>query len=395
MLDLAGLRLPVVSFLARLPAAVCPTGTLLLVTTRSGIGAAGIVAGALWAGQAVGGPLIGRIADRRGQRRVVLVAAVVNAALLAALVVTALARQPLAAQAVCAALAGCTVPQVGPLTRSRWVALADGHPHGRELVGRALSLDAVLDEVSFVAGPALAGILAFAVDPAGGLVLSAVLIAVFGVLFALHPSAPTPTRATAPALTLRRSAAGGPRLLSPALCVLITLTVLQGLFFGSANAGVNALAAGDSGVAGLVWSVLGATSAVSGILTGALFGGTSLTLRLRLALLAQSVLVLPLLAVTSALPATLTLAGMGLAVAPNLISIFGLAERAAPVDRMGEAMTLLASGLIIGQGIGALAAGQLAATHGCTAAFALTAVAAALALVTSLTLSGPLRRLTR
>ncbi|MFI1379318.1 hypothetical protein [Embleya sp. NPDC020886] len=42
-------RPAVVSFLARLPAALCPTGTLLMVTSLSGIGDAGLVAGMLWA----------------------------------------------------------------------------------------------------------------------------------------------------------------------------------------------------------------------------------------------------------------------------------------------------------------------------------------------------------
>jgi predicted MFS family arabinose efflux permease len=371
VLDLAGVRLPAVSFLARLPAALCPTGTLLLVTSRDGIAAAGLVAGGLWVGQAVGGPLIGRIADRAGQRRIVLAAALVNAALLVGLVAAVLTRRTLAVQAACAALAGFTVPQIGPLSRSRWVALADGHPHGRELVDRAISLDAVMDEVSFVTGPALAGLLAFAIDPAASLLVAAVLIAVFGTLFALHPSAPAGTPP-------RRGAAVDP-LLNPALRVLLALTLFQGLLFGSANAGVNALSTGDVGAAGLIWSALGATSTVAGLLTGALLGRVGLVRRLRFALSAQALLVLPLLTVHGLLGATFALAALGLAVAPNLISVFSLAERAAAPSRLGEAMTLLASGLIIGQGLGALAAGRLAQAHGPTAAFALTTAAAALA----------------
>ncbi|MBD0692976.1 hypothetical protein BG452_11975 [Streptomyces sp. CBMA123] len=47
----AGPRLPVVSFLARLPAALCPTGTLLMVTALGGVGRAGVVAGVLWTGR--------------------------------------------------------------------------------------------------------------------------------------------------------------------------------------------------------------------------------------------------------------------------------------------------------------------------------------------------------
>ncbi|MFH9347579.1 hypothetical protein [Kitasatospora sp. NPDC017646] len=39
---LAGPRLPVVSFLARLPAALCPTGTLLMATVLGDVGRGGV-----------------------------------------------------------------------------------------------------------------------------------------------------------------------------------------------------------------------------------------------------------------------------------------------------------------------------------------------------------------
>src|SRR5207244_205784 len=62
-----GPGLPTVAFLARLPAGLLPSGTLVTVTALAGIGRAGVVAGALWAGQAAGGPLIGATADPRGR----------------------------------------------------------------------------------------------------------------------------------------------------------------------------------------------------------------------------------------------------------------------------------------------------------------------------------------
>ncbi|WP_158754596.1 hypothetical protein [Streptomyces sp. NRRL F-2580] len=58
---LGGTALPLHAFLARLPAALCPIGTLLLINARDGIGDAGAVAAALWLGQALGGPVIGRL----------------------------------------------------------------------------------------------------------------------------------------------------------------------------------------------------------------------------------------------------------------------------------------------------------------------------------------------
>jgi MFS family permease len=370
--SLAGPRLPVVSFLARLPAALCPTGTLLMVTALSGIGDAGIVAGALWVGQTAGGPFIGRLADRRGHRPIVLSASGANGVVIVGLVAAVLTQAPLLVQTALALLTGFTVPQVGPLARTRWIRLGAAHPRGRELVPKALSLDTTLDEVSFVAGPALVGILAWGLHPAAGLLFAAGLIAVFGVLFALHPTAPKGVRA-AGAVTSR--------LLTPALTVLFTMTVLQGMVFGATNAGVNALAEGDPGIAGLIWAAMGLTSSVAGVVLTALPGRPDLTLRLRLAVLAQAVLALPLLTVDSGAGAALAVAAIGIGVAPNLIALFGLAERTAPVGRMGEAMTVLGAGLIVGQGVAAIAAGQLADAFGFSAAFVLTCAAAGAALL--------------
>lgn len=101
--QIAGPALPVISFAARLPAAICPIATLLMLTELDSIGTAGIAAGMLWTGQAVGGPFLGRYADRRGHRPVILAASLANAAALALFVAAALTGTPLVVQAVLAA----------------------------------------------------------------------------------------------------------------------------------------------------------------------------------------------------------------------------------------------------------------------------------------------------
>ncbi|MER7106796.1 MFS transporter [Streptomyces sp. NPDC000229] len=372
----AGAGLPVISFLARLPAALCPIGTLLMLTELNGIGRAGLVAGMLWTGQAVGGPPIGRLADRLGHRPVILVASLANAATIAALVASVLAGTPAAVQALLAALVGLTIPQVGPLSRTRWIVLTRSRP--AELTGRALSFDTMVDEVGFMAGPALAGTVVVLVHPVAAMVLAAALIAVFGVLFAVHPTAPR--------------GGGGPRtagvrLLSPGLLVLFAMALLQGMVWGGANAGVSALAKhlGAFGAAGFVWGAMAVTSALAGLVTTAMPGPWDLTVRLRLAMVAQAALLFPLLAVDGHVGAAVAVAGVGFAVAPHLIALFGLAERVAPVARMGEAMAMLGSGLIVGQGVAALASGQLAQRWGHGAAFTFSCAAGVVAVAVALT----------
>ncbi|MEU6864053.1 MFS transporter [Streptomyces sp. NPDC046876] len=379
VLALGGTALLVHAFLARLPAALCPIGTLLLINERDGIGDAGAVAAALWLGQAVGGPVIGRLADRRGHRPVLLAACAANAAVLAALVAAVLAGLPLPARLTLAVAAGLTVPQVGPLARARWARLAAGD---KALLDAALSFDTTLDEASFMIGPALAGILAVTVHPASALLLAAALILLFGSLFALHPTAPpgattTPPGATDPAPS---SGAQAPvRLWSPALALLFAMAVLQGAAWSSANTGVNALAEtrGAPGAAGLVWAAMAVTSSAAGFVTVARPGSADPAVRLRLTITAQALLTLPLLAVSGLVGAAFAVAGIGLAVAPHLIALFALVERAAPAERLGEAMTVLGSGLIVGQGLAAAASGPLAQAYGHRAAFAVACAAAA------------------
>ncbi|MFF1409831.1 MFS transporter [Streptomyces sp. NPDC058289] len=376
---LGGRALPAYGFLARLPAALCPIGTLLLINERDGIGDAGTIAAALWLGQALGGPFIGRLADRRGHRPVLLVACAANAAVLLALVAAVLGGLPLAARIALAVAAGLTAAQVGPLARARWARLAG---EDKALVGAALSFDTTLDEVGFMVGPALAGILAVTVHPASALLLAAALGLVFGTLFALHPTAPGPTvpGPTAPGPTGSGAAARGDvRLWSPGLALLFVVAVLQGASWSGANTGVNALAVavGSPGAAGLVWAAMAVTSSVAGFVTVARPGTAGLTVRLRRTIAAQALLTLPLLAVSGLWGAAFAVAGIGLAVAPHLIALFGLVERAGPARRMGEAMTLAGSGLIIGQALAAAVSGPLAAAYGYRAAFAVSCAAAA------------------
>lgn len=213
VIALGGPLLPVLSFLGRLPTAMCQLGSLLLVAETSGsLTTAGLVGGALAAGQTAAGPLIGRLADRHGQRTVVLAACWLNAFAVAALVAAALAGTATVPLALTGLLAGATVPQIGPLARTRTVALARRARADERLVGAALSLEGTLDEVSFVLGPALVGLAAAVAHPALALSLAAGLLAVCGSAFALHPTARVlqPARAVKDAPKPAESAGGTP-----------------------------------------------------------------------------------------------------------------------------------------------------------------------------------------
>ncbi|OAR22727.1 hypothetical protein A8W25_24380 [Streptomyces sp. ERV7] len=383
VIALTGPLLPVVSFLGRLPTAMCQLGSVLLVAETSGsLATAGLAGGALALGQTAGGPLLGRAADRHGQRRVVPAAALVNAAAVTALVLAALAHTGTGRLALLGALAGASVPQVGPLARTRTVSLARRAEADERTVAAALSFEGTLDEVSFVLGPALVGLAAALSHPAVALLAAAGLLAVCGTAFALHPSA---------GQVVGEERVRTPRTRLPGAVYALRVTmVLQGAMFGASQAGITALAErlGRPSQTGLVYAAMGVMSAAAGLAMVAVPEGLALRARWRIATAALVLLSVPLLFVGSLGTLYAAVVVLGAAYAPHLITLFALTERLVPAARLAESMAFLTSGIVGGQALALALSGRLAQDHGPVAAFAVMVVAAALCVVLSWSVRG-------
>ncbi|TDD67752.1 MFS transporter [Jiangella aurantiaca] len=379
LLSLAGIGYVVVAFLGRLPLAMSQLGTLLLVSDATGrYAAGGLAAGALAVANAVGAPLAGGIADRVGQRPVVLAQSLTAGVALAALVAAVQAGAGTPVLVAAAAVAGFTMPQVGPLARVRWrpITHRTGSAQPR-LVDAAFSYEGAADEASFVLGPALVGLGAVALSPRGALLAAAALLVVFGSWFALHSTA----RLTH---ALRASAAAhGESFVTVAFLTLCLAQLLIGVIFGATQTGTTALAtaAGSPGLAGLVHSLLGVGSVLAGLATAALPARFGYDRRILVFAIGLVVLSSPLLLAGSLAALVPVVLVLGLAVAPYMISVFAAAERQVPVTRVGAAMTLLAGATGIGYAVGSGIAGRLADLGGHRPAFAVTVTAAALAVV--------------
>ncbi|TQJ48718.1 MFS transporter [Phycicoccus sp. SLBN-51] len=375
---LAGPLFVVTAFLGRLPLAMSQMGALLLVSSATGSYAAGgLAAGTLAVANAVCSPVAGALADRVGQRPVVLVQSVVGGLALATLVLLASAGSTTSLLVASAGLAGAFMPQIGPLARARWRPITHGSgAHQPRLVEAAFSYEGAADEASFVLGPALLGTLVAVAAPGAGLLTAAALLLVFGVWFALHPTA----RLTHAA---RHDGHATGRLLTPVFVVLLLAQLLIGVVFGSVQTGTTVLAtaAGEAGRAGLVHAVLGIGSVVAGLAIAALPERVTYATRVLVTAGALLVLGLPLLWVDSLRSLVLVVLVLGFAVAPYMISNFTLGERAVPVTRVGAAMTLLAAATGLGYALGSATAGRLADASGHAAAFAVTVSAGAAALV--------------
>jgi MFS family permease len=378
---LAGRSFIPLGLFARLPLAMLTVGTLTLVTSASGSYAAGgLAAGAVGIGAALGAPAFGALADRHGQRPVLLVAAVLNAlavlGLLGAAWLAAEGALP-AAQVVAAFLAGATCPQVGPLARVRWIALTsrnNGKDNGRDL-DTALSYEGTADELTFVLGPALVGILASLVAPWLPLALAVVMTLTLVPAFAVHP--------TQKAVPLKRGGGARAARIPAAVALPVLAMVAMGTFFGSTQTALSSFSASfaTSELAGLLYAVMGLSSAAAALSVAYWPRSFKPVARWVVSAALMAALALLLVVPDSLGGMVAVLLVLGLPVGPVMVSVFTIGGMVGPAERLGTVMTALASGIVAGTALGAFLAGQLAQTQGYTAAFVVPVVAAACLLV--------------
>ncbi|HPU13567.1 MAG TPA: MFS transporter [Aeromicrobium sp.] len=389
----AGASFVAVAFFGRIPLAMSQMGVLLLVAQATGsYGTAGATAGALAVANAIGAPVFGAAADRVGQRIVVQTQAALGAIGLVVIVLLSERQVNAGVLMAIAAVTGLAMPQVGPLARVRWRPVLqrkvkDGQLAERDLdrfVDLAFSYEGAADEASFVLGPALVGILGVLIGPDGALYAAAVLLAVFGTAFALHPTAKVVPRHH------EHVPVAGAKLWTTPFAVLVLAVLLMGMLFGSIQTGSTVLATqqGRPEVAGLIHAVLGIGSVVAGLSLAAVPASILYATRMLWSAAAMLVFALPLLFVETIGQLVATIAVMGFAVAPYLISAFALAGLIVPQQRIGTAMTFMAGATGLGYAAGASLAGRAAdgafGAAGPTPAFMVTIGAMVAALVLSL-----------
>ncbi|MEV6975525.1 MFS transporter [Kitasatospora sp. NPDC093806] len=373
------------AFAARLPYAMLSLGILLLIRdTHGSYGTAGTAAAVSAVAQALIGPQTGRLADRFGQTAVLVPTVAVHAVSVGALIALALGHAPVWGLYLATAAAGASVPQIGAMARTRWVAKlsADGAPPAK--LNTAFAFESVTDEFTFVIGPVLAAAIASAVNPATGLITEAALTVAGGLAFAAQ-------RRTAPAPHVpvpgeRRVSA----LASPGVRLLAGVFLGVGSVFGGMQVSVTAFteAAGQPGANGTVYGIFAGGS----MLAGVLYGMVAWRRAARHRLLASYALLVVGCSTLWAMPnlVSLTIAGLfcGLAIAPTLITGYTLVETLVEDGAKTEAFTWLTGAIGLGLAVGAMVAGQLIDGHGPSAGFLVPVAGTGLGLITLVALRG-------
>ncbi|MBP5801894.1 MFS transporter [Microbacterium maritypicum] len=398
LLSLAGLPYFLIAFIARLPFAMMVVGVLtVVVSARGSLSLGGLTSAAVGLGTACFGPLLGAAADRFGQRTVLLALALANGAMLLLFTFVVYGTAPDGFVLLAAVGIGATAPQVAPLSRSRLVTIiSDRMPEGRraKTVSGTMAYESAADETVFVFGPFLVGILASAIAPWAPLVGAAVLTVVFVGAFALHPSGRH--------VSQDRDADGKApstvsELFRPQLLIVVVGILGVGIFFGTMLTSLTSFMAdrGASEQAGLLYGVMGVGSAILAL--GVAWLPAAFSMRARWLVFSGILLAGTLLLGFVDTPGTMmvALAIMGIGIGPTLVTQYSFGAARSPRGRSATVMTMLGSGVVVGQSIGAAFAGEIAESVGTPAALLLPMVAAFIAFaagVANWMLSGEKRR---
>jgi MFS family permease len=364
-------RLVLSGMLARLPAGMIGLALLLLVRENGGsYAAAGAVSGAYFVATAIGAPISGRLVDRRGQARILLLRAVIFPALLVGVCVLALLDAPLALIGAAAAAAGGLMPPVGASLRSLWPRMfADA-----ELRAAAYALEASLQEITFIVGPLVVALLTAAASPVLALGVAAVAGGVGTLLIALAE----PVRAWRPEEERQAASILG-ALESKGVLTIIGLSGCLGLGFGGTEVGFPAFAElhGGAALGSIPLSLFAGGSLVGGLVAGARVTMPPLRLLRVSAVLLSFGLALPLLGWS--LPSMAVLAFVaGLAIAPVVMSAYGLVDAVAARGTAAEAFSWITTAVFAGFSVGMALGGTLIDAYGAKSSFVLGASAAAL-----------------
>ena len=362
-------RLLVSSVVGRLPSGMFSLAILLFVHGRTdSFLAAGLAVGAFSLAGAAIGPLLGALVDRHGQTRVLLGAALAQAALLVALVLLTQAGAPVAAIVALAALAGAALPPIGGCVRALWPEVA----HGEELQ-TAYALDATTQETIWTLGPLLVGLTAGFVSPAAGVLLCAALT-VLGTIYFATSRISRGWRAQR-----RERRRGGALGASPNLRMLLYTVVLAGVVIGAVEVGLPALAVGQGArwSSGPLLALFSLGSMMGGLIYSARSWALEIARRYSAILMAMAVAVAPLIAVHALAPVFALSVLAGLCLAPMISCQFSLVGALAPEGTVTEAFTWHRAATVAGMAGGSALGGTLIDAHGPGAAFALGCVGVA------------------
>jgi MFS family permease len=385
--------------IARLGIGITPLALLLLVWQATGRYTPAGVAGGIFAlaGAAVS-PVAGRVADRIGPGRVLMITAVAHPVALALLLFSSRGGAgALGWIFVASAVAGATYPPLTAAVRGAWTDVTQpggGHHHLRTA---ALAAETSLFEVVFVLGPvlfAVLSVLAGSAGPAAAIAASGLVTLVGTVTVArgriIRDWQPHPSYA--------RTRGLGP-LRTPGFPALLVCVGGLGAAFGAMGVAVPAYATthvGDGaaeGLAGLLLGVWGLGSAIGGFWFGTRRPVMALPRQFAWLLTAVAVSLVLLTLMPNPIALGIALVFGGATLAPALTVENTLVGRLSPSSMLNEAYTWATTVVVGASAAGGAVAGLIAdRAGGVTWAFLFAAATVAVAAGVTALPAGPIAR---
>jgi hypothetical protein len=325
-------------------------------------------------------PLRAWLVDRHGPRLALPPMAAGFAAVLVAIaLIPARTGGGEVAVAVLAAAAGACAPPLGVVMRSLWSSLVDD----RGLLQAAYSIDGVVEELLSVAGPAIAGVITIAAQPAIGLLVTAGLAVTGTGLFLRSPALgrwnAAPAARSAGAQDGAPAAAGAGR----AILAVALAAGAVGLCLGGLGLVIVAFSQARHDPAAVAWieAALSAGSALGGLGYGAVTWRVPAQHRLVLLTAGLAVILLPAALSPDLLVLALLVGLAGVLVSPALATAYVLADSLASPRARNRAGNWVSSGYNAGSSAGSVLSGQLIGRIPVTACLPVLAVPVLLAVL--------------
>lgn len=360
------LGLTIASTILRLPQAMIGIGIVTMLVQKTGLyWLAGAVAGVFTLANALVGPQISKVVDRRGQSRVLPLVTAYSISMLLALIVAVYLHAPAVVLFVLAALAGA-MPSMPAMIRARWLQLFRGRPQ----LHTAFSLDTVITELVFTIGPPLAIVLSTALFPEAG-PLTAALLLIFGVIAFLMQKKTEPKVVEGLGRQTRST------LFIPGVRTIVFALLALGVIAGSMEVAVVAFANQQGWPASA--SFILAAYAFGSMIAGLMFGALKPSMSIENQFLAGGIV----MAATSMLPIlspnVYVLAGTlfvaGVSFAPTMVIVMNIGTAILPPSRITEGLTWMTTGISLGVALGSVLAGMVIDTWSVRAGFSVAIVA--------------------
>ncbi|MFI1198658.1 MFS transporter [Streptomyces sp. NPDC020883] len=365
--------------------------SFLIAGWTDGYTTVGLVTGAMAVGQAVAGPIRGRVADRNSASTLLFVTGGGYAVGLVALVLAALLLPAGAwpAAVVISFFTGLTLPPISQISRALWPRLAKG-----DVRESLFTLEATGYEIVSMAGPLLAAGVVTLSGGAAAVVVCAVLAAGGSLLFGLVLRAAALDRAQPPATTGAEPGTNGKQrsLLRDQVfvrAILVPFFLMAALFSVDLSVVAWGRDRGTPGIAGVLIALFALGSALGGLLAVGRGGKRNSSLGIGGLAVGIGVLALLLPPAADATPLWLLAVAMmvtGSVVSPSLGASNSRIGDLTPEHRRAEAFGWLATATTAGAAAMLPLSGRLLDLAGPAASLGSGAVAAVLSASLALTL---------